>query len=82
MDELDAAQVRAQHMRERLLSLGAEELVDMLLLQKETLLRPVEGWYLFGTHVDRNVALEFWGIDIDGMPVWERQNGWRDTFDA
>lgn len=33
---------------------------------------PPEGWFTFGTHIDRpEVQLEFWGDD-DGLPLWER----------
>lgn len=32
---------------------------------------PPPGWFTFGTHVDSDVKLEFWGDDA-GVPIWER----------
>jgi len=32
---------------------------------------PPDGWSVFGTHVDQDVELEFWGDD-GGVPIWER----------
>lgn len=33
---------------------------------------PGDGWHPFGTHVDCQVLLEFFGMDEGGLPVWER----------
>lgn len=36
---------------------------------------PPAGWSVFGTHVDRDGPIEFWGSEFDvetGMPIWER----------
>lgn len=35
---------------------------------------PPAGWFNFGTHIDRDGSLEFWGEEFaeDGLPIWER----------
>lgn len=35
---------------------------------------PPAGWFNFGTHIDQDVTLEFYGQEFaeDGMPIWER----------
>jgi hypothetical protein len=33
---------------------------------------PAPGWYTFGSHIDSDVELEFWGHDEEGLPLWER----------
>lgn len=34
---------------------------------------PPDGWFNFGHHIDQpDVKLEFHGISLDGLPVWER----------
>jgi hypothetical protein len=36
-------------------------------------IEPPKGWYIFGTHVDVIVMLEFSEeVDNDGLPKWER----------
>lgn len=39
---------------------------------RQQLMRPPSGWWIFGAHVDEPVELEFWGVDVDGLPLWER----------
>lgn len=36
------------------------------------LMSPAPGWYTFGSHIDSDVELEFWGYDERGLPLWER----------
>lgn len=34
---------------------------------------PPDGWFIFGHHMGQpDVKLEFHGIGLDGLPVWER----------
>lgn len=59
--------------RLRLLELDVETLADMYYRLRMELVKPPEGWFNFGYHVDKpEVALEFWGIGDDYMPIWER----------
>ena len=41
-------------------------------LQRQ-LASPPPGWHTFGTHIGQpEIALEFWGDDGAGFPIWER----------
>lgn len=35
---------------------------------------PPPGWFTFGTHIEEDVKLEFYGAQYteDGLPLWER----------
>lgn len=42
-------------------------------LRKQLVATPPDGWVTFGSHVDQpDIRLEFWGSDLDLMPVLER----------
>lgn len=66
---------RVEEYKARLLEVAKEKpeaLVEMYMHLRKELHQPPEGWFVFGSHVDQIVQLDFWGQDEDGLPLWER----------
>jgi hypothetical protein len=52
--------------------LTKEQAVEMFAQLRHETFKPPPGWFIFGTHLDYEGPLEFWGTDVDGLPIWER----------